>query len=777
LWSNLQQSEKTSFPDRIVMPFTGCGFPIITENKGFLRNRAGLIPSKCIPPLSHEKLSSADPTRLTVHRNDYPAFSRSTSVLTLKISFTISLLTCFLAASSALSNAAEGVWSERHSEYQTSTRQEKTAGKIETEMSGPLFAVISIADQRMSVYGADGLAARVPVSTGMRGHPTPTGVFSIVQKKRFHRSNIYSGAPMPYMQRITWSGIALHAGALPGYPASHGCIRLPSSFAPRLFGATEIGQRVLIAPRDTVPVEIVHKTLPAPAMQPAPAGVEVSASGVETVTAAIDAPQSPSGGTLETVSISDAPADTRVLNPLEFARLMKRDATEKARTSARETRAAMMQTVARMSELRIAGRKLASAENALEDAEDRIAAAARKLDRAEAEAASSKTADVRKAEANEADAKAAEAKAVEARAVAEAKAVEAKAAEAKAVEAKAAEARALEAKTAQETPVEAKAAETQPAEANAAEPKPENATADAKPAEPNAIEAKAAEAKAADEDLARLRTAAKQAQKAADDAERAAETAAKAAAKAEKAAAEARSDAADAQKSAEARSLRLQEAIAKAAEAKTAAEAGLGEARKVVEEARATRDAKQQEADSARRAADAAKSAGREAAQMLADANRRMKPLSVFISRKTGRLYVRQDFRPLFDAPVTIRDGERPIGTHLFVSTATAADGTTLKWSAVTMPFLEPEPKPARDRKRDRSAEEATAAAPAPQPAPETAAGALDRIVIPEDTARRLAELAWVGAAVIVSDNGISGETGETTDFIILTRTRASAPQ
>jgi hypothetical protein len=708
-----------------------------------------------------------------VHRNDYPAFVRPTSVFTLKISFTIGMLTCFLAASGAPSHA-EAVWSERHSGYQTSARQEKTASTTDTEMSGPLFAVVSIGDQRMSVYGPDGLAARVPVSTGMRGHPTPTGVFSIVQKKRFHRSNIYSGAPMPYMQRITWSGIALHAGALPGYPASHGCIRLPSSFAPRLFGATEIGQRILIAPRDAVPVEIAHKTLPAPAMQPAPAGVEISARDSETVTASIDAPQAPSGGTLEKVSISDAPAEAKALNPLEVARLMKRDAMEKARTSARETRAATMQNVARMTELRIANRKLAAAENALESAEDRIAATARKLERAEAEAESSKAADAKKAEANEAGAKAAEAKAAEARAVAEAKAVEARAAEAAAVEAKAAEDRALEAKTAQETQVDTTAAEAKPADASAAETKIADAAAE--PA--GAVEAKVAEAKAAEEDTAQLRTAAKQAQKAADEAEKAAETAAKAAARAEKAATEARSDADDAQKSAESRALRQQEAIAKAAEAKAAAEAGIGEARRDVEETRATRDARQQEAESARRAADAAKSAGRAAAQMLAEANRRMKPLSVFISRKTGRLYVRQDFRPLFDAPVTIRDAERPIGTHLFVSTAAAADGATLKWSAVTMPFLEPEAKPARHAKRDRSAEDVTAAAPAtaPLPAPETAAGALDRIVIPEDAARRLAELAWVGAAVIVSDNGISGETGETTDFIILTRSRASAP-
>jgi len=97
---------------------------------------------------------------------------------------------------------------------------------------GPLQIIISIADQRISLYDNGALIARSSVSTGVEGHPTPLGVFSVISKQKWHRSNIYSGAPMPYMQRITWSGIALHAGDLPGYPASHGCIRL-SVFAPK----------------------------------------------------------------------------------------------------------------------------------------------------------------------------------------------------------------------------------------------------------------------------------------------------------------------------------------------------------------------------------------------------------------------------------------------------------------------------------------------------------------------------------------------------------------
>src|SRR5262249_37255175 len=112
--------------------------------------------------------------------------------------------------------------------------------------AGPLLAVVSIARQRIHVYDGTRLVAQSPVSTGMVGYRTPTGVFSILQRSRHHRSNLYSNAPMPYMQRLTWSGVALHAGALPGYPASHGCIRLPHQFAAELWGMTKVGTRVVV---------------------------------------------------------------------------------------------------------------------------------------------------------------------------------------------------------------------------------------------------------------------------------------------------------------------------------------------------------------------------------------------------------------------------------------------------------------------------------------------------------------------------------------------------
>ena len=105
------------------------------------------------------------------------------------------------------------------------------------------------------------LFAACPVSTGMKGHSTPMGVFSVIQKHKMHHSNIYSGAPMPYMQRITWSGIAMHAGVLPGYPASHGCIRMPMAFAVKMWNWTRMGARVIVTPGQMTPQNFSHPML------------------------------------------------------------------------------------------------------------------------------------------------------------------------------------------------------------------------------------------------------------------------------------------------------------------------------------------------------------------------------------------------------------------------------------------------------------------------------------------------------------------------------------
>ncbi|BBD00558.1 hypothetical protein YGS_C1P1813 [Sphingobium sp. YG1] len=117
-------------------------------------------------------------------------------------------------------------------------------GPWDASRDGPIYMVISIEKQMIHVYSGDRLIGMASVSTGMKGHRTPTGDYPILQKRQWHRSNLYSNAPMPYMQRLTWDGIALHAGHNPGYPASHGCIRLPYAFARDLFALTKMGTLV-----------------------------------------------------------------------------------------------------------------------------------------------------------------------------------------------------------------------------------------------------------------------------------------------------------------------------------------------------------------------------------------------------------------------------------------------------------------------------------------------------------------------------------------------------
>lgn len=123
----------------------------------------------------------------------------------------------------------------------------------ERSPAGPLLIVVSIDDQIAYVYRNGVQIARSTVSTGAPGHDTPTGVFTILEKNKVHESSIYKGAQMPNMQRLTWSGIAMHAGNLPGYPASHGCVRLPLEFSEKLFGITEKGGTVVVTGRASVP--------------------------------------------------------------------------------------------------------------------------------------------------------------------------------------------------------------------------------------------------------------------------------------------------------------------------------------------------------------------------------------------------------------------------------------------------------------------------------------------------------------------------------------------
>ena len=145
------------------------------------------------------------------------------------------------------------------------------------EAGEPIMAIVSIKAQKVTFYDADGWIWRAPVSTGISGRETPAGVFAVLEKDKDHHSTLYDDAWMPNMQRITWNGVALHGGPLPGYAASHGCVRMPYAFAEKLFDRTWIGMRVIIAPNDAAPVEFSHPALPVPnaaALAAAPARAE-----------------------------------------------------------------------------------------------------------------------------------------------------------------------------------------------------------------------------------------------------------------------------------------------------------------------------------------------------------------------------------------------------------------------------------------------------------------------------------------------------------------------
>jgi hypothetical protein len=354
--------------------------------------------------------------------------------------------------------------------------------------TGPLTIIVSIGSQHVSLYADGAFVARGPVSTGMPGHPTPVGVFTVIQKDRYHHSNIYSAAPMPYMQRITWSGVAIHQGVLPGHPASHGCIRTSTDFAIRLWGTTKLGARVIVARRDVAPAPISdpHLFVPraeAPAdLKPEPAVVRVLAPPAVVVPA-----------------VERAPSD-----PTDFNNRFELKGPEEAGALAAE------------------------------------------------------------------------------------------------------------------------------------------------PTGPAPI-------------------------------------------------------------------------------------------------------------DAAKAGADAA---------MLAETPRKPGTVSVFVSRKTGRVYVRYGNQPLFDVPVEIRDADRPIGTHVFTALDVDKDGKNMRWSVVSIPTAGAAPRAeVRRGKRSRHEREAEV-----EQGPSVSAGeALNRVVMPKEVIERVSEMLTPGASLLISDQPMSGETGRDTDFIILT--------
>ena len=396
----------------------------------------------------------------------------------------------------------------------------------------PIMAIVSLRDQQITVYDANGWIMRAPVSTGQKGRETPAGIFSILQKEAEHYSNMYDDAYMPHMQRLTWSGIALHGGPLPGYPASHGCIRMSYDFAERLFDATRLGMRVVVAPSEVAPVAIDHPALFQP--KTGPDAVAASAAAAEANDAA---------------SKADRARHAAVIASREAARVM----------------------VAIRTAEYLKGRAEEQLARAKEQPEDvRAKAAAAQVDKLEAQLASAK-------------------------------------------------------------------AELQP---------------------------------------------------------------------------------------------KLDAAAAARESAATA------EAARVVA------------AETARKMA------------------RDFDPVSVFISRKAQRLYVRQAFQPILDIPVTIQDVDRPIGTHIFTAMERVGAGRDLRWNVVSLLGRHPDGsggKPNATARGGRGGEvEGISTVPV------TAKAALDRIAIPQDTVDRIAEMVGPRSSLIISDEALSSETGDGTEFVVL---------
>jgi hypothetical protein len=204
----------------------------------------------------------------------------------------------------------------------------------------PIMAIVSIKTQHITLYDAHGWILRAPVSTGVKGRETPAGIFALVEKNKDHRSNMYDDAEMPNMQRITWNGIALHGGPLPGYAASHGCVRMPYGFAEKLFDKTRLGMRVIISPNDAEPVEFSHPALlqPTPqAIAAAPARAEtLSREAAEATKSADEAKKAATAAARETASLA---ASLRKLEQLKSRADAELARAEKALASAKTDQA------------------------------------------------------------------------------------------------------------------------------------------------------------------------------------------------------------------------------------------------------------------------------------------------------------------------------------------------------------------------------------------------------------------------------------------------------
>jgi lipoprotein-anchoring transpeptidase ErfK/SrfK len=550
---------------------------------------------------------------------------------------------------------------------------------------GPLIIAISIEKQRLKIFDANGFFAETPISTGMKGHPTPMGVFSVIQKHKLHHSNIYSGAPMPYMQRITWSGVAMHAGVLPGYPASHGCIRMPMAFAVKMWNWTKMGARVVVTPGEITPASFSHPLLIAQKVVPQPpAEPQVDAPAATKSDKASDA-----GATVKPAA-SEASLELRSTVGHDDGAKSAVDELSAARAPRDQTRTA-------------------DASSDMPAAKTPITMTDASPSGGSAPPASRDTASAKPGDASNADTGSETAKS----------------------EAEPAAAKPAETVSSAATPVESTPSET--------------GTAEIKPVEPSTtgVAGKKPDEIAAQDGGDAVQT----------------DVTAAASVKFEVKASE---------KTFEAKMDGVKSDPPKP-EAPGSAEATSEKAAESVKADSGTvvPDAKKDQA----RLPDTAKPAALK--RDPSTAPKRSGQIAVFVSRKDSKLYVRQNFAPLFDVAVTIAPSDRPLGTHVFTAQIDKDDANLVRWSVVSLPV--PVRYAERRDDNDRSSRRRkTAAAPVeakPLPVPDSPTEALDRLSIPADALERIAEALSTGGSIIVSDQGIAaGETGEGTDFIVSLR-------
>ena len=526
----------------------------------------------------------------------------------------------------------------RHPTGKTEAAERETGAKPQ----GPLIIAISIDQQKVRVYDANGFFAESPVSTGMKGHPTPMGVFSIIQKHKLHHSNIYSGAPMPFMQRITWSGVAMHAGVLPGYPASHGCIRMPMAFAVKMWNWTRMGARVIITPGEMTPANFAHPLLVAQKVVPQP----VIADEPKADAPAVKSDKGANAGSAIKLTNSEINLELRPTVGHAIPTPLRRQ-THTADASGAMPAA---DTPVTMSDASTSASAPASGETAASSAEAKLEAAKSESD--------DKTAEV--------------------------------------------------------------APETNSSEAATDDVKLAEASSDSDEVKTGTLKADSAKSDVTNADAPKVVA-----------------------------------PNADASKAAEV-------VVPKAAE-KPPEPAN--------EPTKASADAPTVAPDAKK---DPSRLPGAEKAATKVEPPKRAGQIAVFVSRKDGKLYVRQNFAPLFDVPVTIAPSERMLGTHVFTAEADKNDPNKLRWSVVSLPVTAR--NATRNEDDDRAARRRKVAGGAsaevkPAPAVNSAAEALDRISIPADAMARITEALTTGGSIVVSDQGINqGETGEGTDFIVWLR-------